>query len=87
MFVKANINQAKVLKNVLNTFGAASGHKVNRLKTTVFFYSNMDSDHANVICSILGYCQSEDLGIYLGLPLFHRRITVNTFKFIVDKVR
>lgn len=29
----------------------------------------------------------EDLGLYLGMSLFHKRVSVNTFEFIVSKVR
>ncbi|KAK5785432.1 hypothetical protein PVK06_040016 [Gossypium arboreum] len=30
-------------------------------------------------------CQVDDLGCYLGMPLFHNRATVHTFDFIVSK--
>lgn len=72
---------------MLRTFGATSGHKVNGFKTTVFLSSNIDSNYANDICSVLGFRKTDDWRIYLGLPLFHQRITTNTFKFVVDKVR
>ncbi|KAK5819754.1 hypothetical protein PVK06_024777 [Gossypium arboreum] len=35
----------------------------------------------------LRFRQSEDLGTYLGVHLFHKRVTKNTFNFIVGKVR
>ncbi|XP_016667495.1 uncharacterized protein [Gossypium hirsutum] len=36
---------------------------------------------------VLGFRQTDDLGIYLGMPLFHRQVTMNTFKFVMDKVK
>lgn len=87
LFVEANIDLAGKIKDALNTFGAASGRKVNELKTIVFFSNNTKSNYANAICRVLCFRQTDDLGIYLGLPLVHRREMKNTFKFVVDKVR
>lgn len=36
---------------------------------------------------MIGCQRTEDLGLYLGVPLLHRRISRSTFQFIVDKVR
>lgn len=87
LFAEVDIDQARNIKDVLQTFGAASGHKVNGLKTTMFFSGNIDSNYVDDICSVIGFHQTDDLKVYLGLPFFHRRITMNTFKFVVDKVR
>lgn len=29
----------------------------------------------------------DDLGTYLGVSLFHSRVTKNTFQFVIDKVQ
>ncbi|KAA3466450.1 reverse transcriptase [Gossypium australe] len=39
-----------------------------------------------VVVSV-GFDRIDDLGCYLGMPLFHNRVTVHTFDFIVSKVR
>lgn len=47
----------------------------------------MKVNNIHAICKILRFCQSEDLGTYLRVHLFHKRVTKNTFNFIVGKVR
>lgn len=39
------------------------------------------------IGSVLGFQQTDDLGVYLGAPLFHFRVKQSTFQFIIDKVQ
>ncbi|KAH1082680.1 hypothetical protein J1N35_022441 [Gossypium stocksii] len=61
LFAKVDIDQARNIKNELNIFGAASGHKVNELKNTIFFSDNIDLMFANDISSVLGFRQTKDL--------------------------
>ncbi|KAH1108628.1 hypothetical protein J1N35_012396 [Gossypium stocksii] len=37
--------------------------------------------------NVLGFQKVEDLGTYLGVPLFHKRATKSTFQFVIDKVK
>lgn len=36
---------------------------------------------------MVGFSCVEDLGFYLGFPILHSRVSVNTFEFIINKVR
>lgn len=29
---------------------------------------------------------TDDLGKYLGVPIFHKKVGLNTFKYVIDKV-
>ncbi|KAK8365340.1 hypothetical protein V6Z12_A02G046600 [Gossypium hirsutum] len=52
-----------------------------------FFSSNVSEVVANEISTNLGFTRVEDLGFYLGIPLFHHRVGRNTFSFVLDKVQ
>ncbi|KAA3466590.1 LINE-1 reverse transcriptase isogeny [Gossypium australe] len=86
LFAKADVAQEKMIKDVLNTFGSASGHKVNTYKTNVFFSKNTEPRVVAEICGVLGFNETIDLGSYLGMLLFHRRVTTNTFNFVIEKI-
>lgn len=49
------------------------GHKVNTSKSKICFSSNTCMHDRLQISSMLGFAQIEDLGVYLGIPLFHSR--------------
>lgn len=59
----------------------------------VFFSNNLvlfckvDMTSLDLIKGILGFKQVDDLGFYLGVPIFHERVTNSTFRFVVDKIR
>ncbi|KAA3474960.1 Retrovirus-related Pol polyprotein LINE-1 [Gossypium australe] len=46
-----------------------------------------EEDLSHRLSGILGYQKVQELGKYLGIPLFHKRITKSTMQFVVDKVR
>jgi hypothetical protein len=87
MIAEATVDQAHLIRNVLDDFCSKSGQKVNLHKSKVFFSNNMKESNAQVICDILGVEQTSDLGTYLGAPMIHQRITKNTFSFLIDKMR
>lgn len=49
--------------------------------------TNTDDRLKSSIGQTLGFQLTEDLGTYLGVPLFHSRVTKSTFQFLVDKVQ
>ncbi|CAA0813004.1 Unknown protein [Striga hermonthica] len=63
----------------------ASGLKVSSSKTQIFFSSSVAEDSRCDIAMRLGYAQVEDLGMYLGMPLIHRRVTTATYAGILEK--
>lgn len=42
---------------------------------------------ADMLSNLLGFQKVQNLGHYLGVPLFHFRVTNNTMYFVVKKVR
>lgn len=68
----------------------SSGQKINQSKIRVFFFffsKNVDNAIKKDISYLLRIQVTEDLGIYLGIPLLHTRTTKKSFQFIIDKVR
>lgn len=76
-----------VVNNILETFYYFSWEKVNRSKFQVLFSPNIPGVVVEAICGTVGFNHVEDVGTYLGLSLLYNRVTVNTFDFVVNKVR
>lgn len=87
LFSEANLENAREIHEILYRFCYYSGHKVNSLKSKIFFSTNTDDVTKDAIENLLGFQQSDDLGTYLGMPLFHSRIKTSTFHFILDKIQ
>ncbi|GAA0144683.1 hypothetical protein LIER_42820 [Lithospermum erythrorhizon] len=68
VFCKANVEEGRVLKNILRDYEMASGLKVNVEKSSVSFESQVSSSSRGHIGHVLGMCEVQDQGKYLGLP-------------------
>lgn len=55
-------------------------------KHGLFFPKNTPSDLVDEICGALEVVRVENLGKYLGMPIFHQRVSAGTFNFVVEKV-
>ena len=53
LFAKANIDQVRVIDEVMNRFCACSGQRLNRQKTVVFFSKNVRSHRNTQISTAL----------------------------------
>lgn len=86
LFCRVDDNGATSVKQIPDTFCHFSGHRVSHQKTRGFFSKNVSEDVAMNLCTKLGFTRVADLGKCLGVPLFHNRVCVNTFHFIIEKV-
>ncbi|KAH1091495.1 hypothetical protein J1N35_018752 [Gossypium stocksii] len=87
IFSKADMIHSRLIKDILGRFCDFSGHRINARKTNIFFAKGMDETVAESISSLFGIQKVQNLGHYLGVPLFHQRVTNGTMQFIVEKVR
>ncbi|KAH1131016.1 hypothetical protein J1N35_002394 [Gossypium stocksii] len=87
IFSKADTKHCGVLKTILDDFCTIPGHKINARKTNIFFSKGVDDNIVNSISSAFGFQRVYSLGHYLGVPLFHQRVTSSTLQFVVEKVR
>lgn len=86
IFSKEDLKHGRTLKRILDRFINLSGYRVNARKTNMFFYGEVDEALSNLLSNLLGFQKVHDLGTYLGIPLFHKRVTTSTLRFVVDKV-
>ncbi|KAL8130769.1 LOW QUALITY PROTEIN: hypothetical protein V2J09_012252 [Rumex salicifolius] len=63
------------------------GQMVNREKSLIYFSPNVLQATSQRISSILGSPSVQDLGIYLGVPILHGRVSKSTYKDAVLKVQ
>ena len=61
------------VREVLPIFSAESGQKINEDKSKLIFSSNTPRDLQNLFQETIKVKSSENLGLYLGLPLSHKR--------------
>ncbi|KAL6208769.1 hypothetical protein ACLB2K_019714 [Fragaria x ananassa] len=87
LFAEASASQANILKQVMNLFCSLSGQTVSFEKSRIFCSPNVKSSLANNISRICGSPLTEDLGVYLGMPLIHSRVSASTYTSLVDKVQ
>ncbi|KAH1090585.1 hypothetical protein J1N35_017842 [Gossypium stocksii] len=66
---------------------AIQGSTINEIFDFCFLLQHTDPTPASHICNVLGFNEVSDLGTYLGMLLFHRRLTTSMFKFVLDKIR
>lgn len=59
---------------------------MNKDKSQVFFSLNLLMELSSAICKRMGFVRAEDLGKYLGLSIFHERVGIKTFEFVVNRV-
>lgn len=86
-FAEANVDQAQLIQQNLHHFCQSSGQKVSQDKTRVYFSKNVPRLLKKEISDTMGFNSTEDLGKYLGVPIFHKRAGLNTFNYIIDKVK
>lgn len=86
-FAEENTDQAQMIQNTLHKFCLSSWQKVSHDKTRVYFSKNVPRLLRKDICDTMGFNSTEDLGKYLGVPIFHKRVGLNTFNYVLEKVK
>ncbi|XP_019177735.1 PREDICTED: uncharacterized protein LOC109172940 [Ipomoea nil] len=86
-FFRANSFEARILRDVLEEYGGASGQHVNYAKTSILFGNNVHREDKEAVCETLGIHEQQGRGRYLGLPGFVGRRKKEILGFIKDKVR
>ena len=86
IYFRANEQETKVVKQILEEYGIASGQRVNFTKSSISFSRNVDVGKKELICSLLGVGGTSDHGLYLGTPSFVGRNKKKVFEYIKDRV-
>jgi len=86
LFAEAMGDQAYVVSDCLQRFCAMSGQKISHEKSWILFSPNVNTLEAEPIKEALGIPFMEDLGKYLGISTLSKRVTKETFKYVIDRV-
>ncbi|XP_030936139.1 uncharacterized protein LOC115961274 [Quercus lobata] len=86
IFCKASIQECIHIQSILSEYEAASGQKLNREKTTLFFSKATSSSTQENIINLLGVSEVKQYEKYLGLPSFVGRGKRASFAFIKERV-
>lgn len=86
LFGEATSSQAIAMEGVLRDFFSQSGQKVNLGKSKLYFSNNVVTNSKDIISTTFGIPITQVLGVYLGMPLLHKPVTIRVYGFLVDKV-
>jgi hypothetical protein len=86
LFCKANIDEWVHIQQVLEIYEKASGQKLNREKTSIFFSKNTNTAVKNHLLSIAGVSTTLRYEKYLGLPSLIGRSRVAAFLGIKSRI-
>lgn len=77
------------VREVLESFCRKPGEKINEAKSKLIFSPNTQDEHKNLFTETLKIEENSNVGIYLGLPISHKRPkrAKVLILFIVEKVR
>lgn len=85
-FLKANMQNCRVFKNMIDWYCNASGQIVNLDKSCIFFSGNVPPDLKNELCVALGISGVDDPGKYLGLPVVWGRSKCDALNFVKERM-
>ncbi|KAL0006673.1 hypothetical protein SO802_008175 [Lithocarpus litseifolius] len=86
LFCRANMEECGKVLEILNMYEEASGQKVNRSKTSLFFSKNTSTDKKHEIKLALGVPEIMQYEKYLGLPSFVGKGKKASFNYIKERV-
>jgi hypothetical protein len=86
LFCKANSVEWRKLTKFLEKYEKASGQKLNKEKTSIFFSHNTNLEKRDEISRLTGLSATQCYEKYLGLPTMVGRSRYKAFKSIKDKV-
>lgn len=87
LFGKAETGKAHKILELLNVYEQASGQRINRDKSTVFFSANIIQYNKEMICQALHIKEADNSSKYLGLPNIMGRKKTVVFGYLRDRVK
>ena len=86
LFCRSTIHDCQKVMDILSSYEAVSGQKLNRDKTTLFFSKSTPSDMQRQIMEILGVTELKQYEEYLGLPAMVGRNKRASFDHLKQKI-
>lgn len=87
LYCKADTGEARSVIELLTKYENASGQKINRGKSTVFFSSNVIAYNKDMVCQELQIKEADNSSKYLSLPNILGRNKSEVFGYLKEKVR
>lgn len=87
LFGRVDEKTAYAVRDTLDLFCSVSGQKINEEKSRLTFSPNTTQETKDLFQDTLNVRESENLGMYLGIPISHKKPNRKDVQFIVDKVR
>jgi hypothetical protein len=87
LFCKATLSDWQWMAFILEGYENASGQRLNRDKTVVFFSRNTCVEARALILDMTGVPSSQMYDNYLGLPALVGKSGLKEFQYIIDRVR
>ncbi|KAL8158345.1 hypothetical protein AgCh_002874 [Apium graveolens] len=86
LFCRADIEEVKEIREVLQRYETSSGQAINFQKSGIFFSSNVRMDKQNEIKDLLGVRNDLSTGHYLGLPSLIGRSKKVVFNYLKERI-
>ena len=86
LFCRATLSDLQVIQNILSLYETASGQKLNREKTTIFFSKAVSEDTKILISNYLEVPEVKEYEKYLGLPAVVGRKKKESLSYIKERV-
>jgi hypothetical protein len=86
LFCKANEGELKYIQETLELYEKASGQKLNKEKTSIFFSQNTKTTVREHLSSLVGVPPTQKYEMYLGLPALVGWSRVRSFKGLKGKI-
>lgn len=86
LFAEALVRQAEIIRGVFKGFCQSLRQRVSYNKILIYVSTNVIVEVANDVSVALRVLLRKKLGLYLSMSTIHGRVTVNTYKHLVDRV-
>ncbi|KAB2600004.1 hypothetical protein D8674_010275 [Pyrus ussuriensis x Pyrus communis] len=86
LFLRADMENCRNLRQLLDNFCEASGQKVNLVKSSVFFGANVPKVNADQMGSALGMAVVINPGTYLGVPAIWGRSKQRGLAYVKGRI-
>lgn len=87
LFCKVEVHQASNVMELLASYEHASGQRINKNKSSVFFSANVIDYNRELICQELQVQQADEFTKYLGLPNILGRNKFVVLGYLKEKVK
>ncbi|PKA54952.1 Putative ribonuclease H protein [Apostasia shenzhenica] len=86
IFASATHKAAMAIKNIFCSYCDASGQRINRAKSSIFFSNKTKRSRKRMLVNIFGFHQQHQ-GKYLGIPLLFRKPKKDDYISMISQIR